>query len=378
MSECHPEPLLNLPLEKGADKDRVLPILQQLQLMFMLGRRNFSFVQTIILLVLVLISSGSCLRLTEAQIAANNRLVQLLPIDVDPNHPERRNFGSLTLISAFQLESRDKRFGGLSGLSIGGDGKLYAISDRGYWLSASMLMDANGALVDLSDWRIAPILTPAQTPVQGEWRDAEALAVAHDGSFLVAFEGVHRIWRYSPPPHTFESTPIPVPIPPAMALAPSNGGLEALTVLADNRLLAITETFENPDGTLKSWVIDRDQFTELSYLPSKGFSVTDCAALDNGDIFVLERRYVPFGILSTKLKLLNASSLQASAKLVGRELLGLEQPLAVENYEGIAVQQTSKGTMIFMVSDDNYSWFQQTLLLQFLLPHNNAVSKPLP
>ena len=348
-------------------------------LMFMSGRRNFSFVQTISLLVLVLISSGSCLRLTEAQIAAaNNRLVQLLPIDVDPAHPERRNFGSLTLISAFQLESRDKRFGGLSGLSIGSDGKLYAISDRGYWLSASMSMDANGALVDLSDWRIAPILTPAQTPVQGEWRDAEALAVAHDGSFLVAFEGVHRIWRYSPPPNTFESTPIPRPIPPAMVLAPSNGGLEALTVLADNRLLAITETFENPDGTLKSWVIDRDQFTELSYLPSKGFSVTDCASLDNGDIFVLERRYVPFGVLSIKLKLLSASSLQAGAKLVGSELLGLEQPLAVENYEGIAVQQTSKGIMIFMVSDDNYSWFQQTLLLQFLLPRNNAVSKALP
>jgi len=42
--------------------------------------------------------------------------------------------------------------------------------------------------------------------------------------------------------------------------------------------------------------------------------------------------------------------------------------LAAENYEGIAVEQTSKGTMIFIVSDDNYSSFQQTLLLQFLLP----------
>jgi hypothetical protein len=56
------------------------------------------------------------------------------------------------------------------------------------------------------------------------------------------------------------------------------------------------------------------------------------------------------------------------AKLAGKELLRLEQPLAVENFEGIAVQQTSNGTMIFIVSDDNYSSFQQTLLLQFLLP----------
>jgi hypothetical protein len=335
-------------------------------------------VQTIIRLVLVLVSSVSCLHPTAAQIAANNRLVELLPIDVDPDHPERRIFGSLTLVSAFQLTSKDKRFGGLSGLSIGSDGKLYAISDRGYWLSASMLMNDSGALIDLSDWRIAPMLTPANTPVRGAWRDAEALAVARDGSFLVAFEGVHRIWRYRAPPETFESTPVAIAIPPAMKLAPSNGGLEALTVLADNRLLAITEVFENPDGTLKGWVIDHDQFAELSYVPSKGFAVTDCAALNNGDILVLERRYVRFGILSARLKLVKAVSLQAGAKLIGEELLSLEQPLAVENYEGIAVQQTSKGIMIFTVSDDNYSSFQQTLLLQFLLPHNNAVSSPVP
>jgi hypothetical protein len=195
---------------------------------------------------------------------------------------------------------------------------------------------------------------------------------------LVAFEGVHRIWRYGPPPITFESTPAPIPIPPAMTLAPSNGGIEALAALADNRFLAITETFENPDGTLKGWVIDNEDFVELSYVPSKGFAVTDCAALKNGDIFVLERRYVPFGILSARLMLVKASSLKAGAKITGTELLRLEQPLAVENYEGIAVRQTSKGTVIFMVSDDNYSWFQQTLLLQFLLPHSGAVSKGTP
>jgi hypothetical protein len=336
--------------------------------------RKSSLPPTVILLILLL--PISCLHSIQARVGGNQRLVQLLPIDVDPDHPERRKFGSLTLMSAFQLESRDNRFGGLSGLTIGSDGRLYAISDRGYWFSARMSTGSNAALTDLTDWRIAPMLTPDKIPVQGNWRDAEALAVARDGSFLVAFEGVHRIWRYGPPPQTFQSTPVPVPMPPAMALAPSNGGLEALAVLGDHRLLAVTETFHNPDGSLKAWVINNDQFTEFSYMPSKGFNVTDCAALNNGDIFVLERRYVPLGILSTRLKLLNASSLQPGAKLVGKELLALEQPLAVENYEGIALQQTSKGTMIFMVSDDNYSVFQQTLLLQFLLPARSAIPQP--
>ena len=325
----------------------------------------------ILVRVLVSFCLVSCSDAAVDRKTTHARLVELVPIDVDPKRVERRNFGALTLLSAFQLVSKDKRFGGLSGLSVGRDGRLYAVSDHGYWLSASMLLGPDDALKDLVDWRIAPILTTTKLPVSGRLRDAEALAQARDGSFLVAFEGLHRISRYSPPPKTFESTPVSVQIPSAVAQAPSNGGIEALATLADGRLLIIAEELENPDGSVKAWVLDDGQFTELSYLPAKGFRVTDCAALNNGDVLVLERRYVPFGILSARLTRVTAGSLRPGAKLAGKELLKLEQPLAVENFEGIAVQQTSNGTMIFIVSDDNYSSFQQTLLLQFLLPDSD-------
>jgi hypothetical protein len=325
----------------------------------------------IIIRVLVSFCLVSCSDAAVDRKTTHARLVELVPIDVDPKRVERRNFGALTLLSAFQLVSKDKRFGGLSGLSVGRDGRLYAVSDHGYWLSASMLLGPDDALKDLVDWRIAPILTTAKLPVSGRLRDAESLTQARDGSFLVAFEGLHRISRYSPPPKTFESTPVSVQIPSAVVQAPSNGGIEALATLADGRLLIIAEELENPDGSVKAWVLDDGQFTELSYLPAKGFRVTDCAALNNGDVLVLERRYVPFGILSARLTRVTAGSLRPGAKLAGKELLKLEQPLAVENFEGIAVQQTSHGTMIFIVSDDNYSSFQQTLLLQFLLPDSD-------
>lgn len=294
--------------------------------------------------------------------------VELVPTEVDPERPERRNFGSLKLLSAFHLQSKDRRFGGLSGLSIGPDGKLYAISDRGYWLSAKIMTDANGALSNLVDWRIAPMLTPAKKPVGGSWRDAEALAQARDGSLFVAFEGAHRIWRYPPPPATFESTPTVVPLPAAVLRAPRNGGIEGLCALADGRLLALTEEFRNPDGSFKAWLIDDSRSAELSYVPANGFRVTDCAALDNGDVLVLERRYAPIGILSARVALVKAGTLTPDAKLAGKELLKLEHPLAAENYEGIAAQRTPQGTAVFIVSDDNYGWFQQTLLLQFFLP----------
>ena len=103
------------------------------------------------------------------------------------------------------LNSKDKRFGGLSGLTIGADGKLYAISDQGYWLSARMVSesrrraDGSRRLANRSHARPRPKL-PSPVP----WRMPKRSARAQDGSFLVAFEGRHRIWRYDAPPRTFD------------------------------------------------------------------------------------------------------------------------------------------------------------------------------
>jgi hypothetical protein len=299
--------------------------------------------------------------------SAKARLVELSDFAFDAKNSERKQFGALTLMGAFQLNSKDKRFGGLSGLSIGADGRLYAISDNGYWLSARVTKTADGALADLIDWRIAPMLTPAKMPVTGQLADAEALSPTQNGSFLVAFEGRHRIWRYDAPPHTFTSTPTPIAAPAELARAPSNGGLECLSELPDGRLLALAEEFANPDRSFKGWIIDDNRFGQLSYMPAKGFRVADCAALGNGDILVLERRFIPFGSFRNRLTIIDAKMIQPGQKLSGKELLRIEAPLVTENFEGVAVQKTAQGTMIYLVSDDNYNPFQETLLLQFLL-----------
>ena len=81
--------------------------------LFMSARRYINLPNVIVMVVLL--SIASCRRPTVAQVTANTRLVELVPIDVDPKRVERRTFGSLTLLSAFQLASKDKRFGGLSG-----------------------------------------------------------------------------------------------------------------------------------------------------------------------------------------------------------------------------------------------------------------------
>jgi len=310
----------------------------------------------------------SCGPYTAVQPRANARLVELVPIDLDSLDPRRKDFGRLTFLNGFQLRSRDPRFGGLSGLTIGLDGKLYSISDRGYWLSARMIFDADDKLTDLTDWKIQPILSTTGTPVTDPLYDAESLARAPDGSFLIGFEGVHRIWRYAPPPGTFDSLPVPVPVPLDLANAPFNEGLECITVMPDGKILAVTEGYANPDGTLKGWLLDGNNFDELSYFPTKGFQASDCAALKSGDVIFLERRYVPLGILFARLKLVKAANIRPGARLTGEELLRLEYPLEVDNFEGVAVQEDARqGTTIYLISDDNYNMFQRTLLLQFRL-----------
>ncbi len=311
-------------------------------------------------LLLILFSSCS--------VPAPLGLVQLRPFQIESKENQRTEFDGLILLGAFELRSRHPQFGGISGLSIGADGRLYAVSDRGYWLSARMRHGSDGALVDLLDWQIKPILTPERTPTDGLLTDAEALASAPDGSFIVGFEQTHRLWRYLPPPMTFDSPARAISAPHNLAKAPRNGGLECVTVLPSGEILTLAEELQNKDGSFKGWLIDDQRAAELSYLPSAGFRASDCAALPNGDVIVLERHLSIYLAFSARLKLIRAASIRPHAVLNGEDLLRLDPPLRLDNFEGIAVQEDAAGTLIYLISDNNFQPFQRTLLLQFRLP----------
>jgi len=153
--------------------------------------------------------------------------VEAIPVELDPENPGARRLGALSYLGGFELRSGDSRFGGLSGLALASDGKvLYAISDRGYWLRGLLLHDSEGRLTAVAGWSIGRLLTPEGRPVSGSLGDAEGLSAGPDGSFIVSFEAVHRLWRYPPPPVAFGSPARSLPAPPELAEAPYNGGIE--------------------------------------------------------------------------------------------------------------------------------------------------------
>ncbi len=288
-------------------------------------------------------------------------------IDLNPHMPEERSFGTLVFLSGFTLTSPDRRFGGLSGLALDPTGtRLYAVSDHGYGVSARLVHDASGQLKALGAWDIQPLRALQGGRVTRLQRDAEALMRDQDGSFVIAFERLHRLWRY---PH-FAAKPQPLPMPRALAHAPANGGLESITRLPNGQWLLLTERFTNQDGTHKGWLQTHSQFAPLSYVAAHGYVPTDLATLANGDVLVLERRYRPLLGIATRLRRVPGTSIRLSARLEGTILLQLKPPLTIDNFEGLAVHDDEQGgTMLYMVSDDNYNALQRTLLLQFrLLP----------
>ena len=296
--------------------------------------------------------------------------VRALPVALNPEKPRMTTVGKLAFMSGLELVSDEGRFGGLSGLEVSSDGRrLRAVSDRGHWITAALVHDSAERLVGASRWRAMAMLTPAGKPVRRHQRDAEGLARLARNAFLVSFEGRHRIWRY---PAAFDVPPTRMASPPSLKEAPVNGGLEAITVLADGSVLGVTERYANGDGSLKGWFMENGAAHEIAYVPGDGFSPTDLAAMPNGDVLLLERSFNLLGMRARIVRLakgrLQEARRRVGATLHGDLLAALERPLSVDNFEGLTLRRDRAGrTLLYLVSDDNFVPLQRTLLLQFRL-----------
>jgi hypothetical protein len=261
------------------------------------------------------------------------------------------------------LRSPDDRFGGLSALAVSADGgRLIALSDKGFRVEARLVHDGRGNLAGIDGVRLEPLRdTDGDRLKKKKKSDAESLAVTADG-LLVAFERRHRIWRYGG-----DGPPVPLASPPGLAKAPRNGGIEALTALADGRILALTENFTVAGGSV-GWVGDGQHWAGLVYVPADGFSATGAATLPDGDVLVLERAYSPLAGPAARLARVDRSAVAADALLVGRPIATLRPPLTVDNFEGVDARLDANGkTLVYLLSDDNFSPLQRTLLLMFEL-----------
>lgn len=280
-----------------------------------------------------------------------------IPLTLDHADPQRVQFGRLSYRGGLRL-SGDARFGGFSALVVD-DGDLLAISDTGYWARLALDHDTSGWLLSarlVEDGQLRgldgqPMRTKAAQDAEGAARDGSGI--------VVSFERTHRVWRYAP---DLKAVPTPVAAPPPMRRLPDNGGVEAMTELADGRLLLISER-GGTDEASPGWIGRGRSWQPFFYLRNSAFRPTGASLLPDGRVLVMERRILPPG---GRLVLIDPKAIGPEARVTPTVLAILEAPLTVDNFEGVAVTAGRDGHLtVYIISDDNFSFFQSTLLLSF-------------
>jgi hypothetical protein len=279
--------------------------------------------------------------------------------------------GQLAHLGSLRLTSPDSDFGGISGLIVSPDGKTFlAITDSSHWLTGKLTY-TDGRLTGLTGKEIAPLRDLSGKPLQGKAGDAEGLAGSLDGDVYVSFEGDHRIWKYAFGKDGLDATPVAVKVPADLAKAPGNGGLEAITLLSDGKLLAITESYENADGDIRGWLIDPAGKAPASLALKRRapYDVTDARQLENGDVLTLERRFNRVGGVGFAVRRIRADALKADAPIESEVIADAGMNYLIDNMEGLSIRKTSDGrTLVYMISDNNFNNpLQQNLIMLFEL-----------
>ncbi len=257
----------------------------------------------------------------------------------------------LSLLGVIEMDTAPWGFGGFSAVHLAADLTVTMVSDRGRWWQASLRL----APLGFGPARHGPLLDAAARPLRGREGDAEALGRLPDGSWLVGFERNHRIQRHL----RLDTAALPFPAPPGLADSPANGGLEALALLPDGRLLAIAES----PGT-RAWIGRDGVWAERRYRPGANLLPVDAAALPEGGMLVLERDFSLLGGFRGRLAFVADL---AAPVLEGDTWLDMPDVIPAENWEGVAAARTREGTLVVLVSDDNQSPFQRSLFAVFRL-----------
>jgi hypothetical protein len=96
--------------------------------------------------------------------------------------------------------------------------------------------------------------------------------------------------------------------------------------------------------------------------------VSDAVILPSAELLLLERRFAWTSLLAARLRRIPLSALVPGALVDGEVLLTADMGYQVDNMEGLATHRDKNGDVILtLISDDNFSFLQRTILLQFAL-----------
>jgi len=283
-------------------------------------------------------------------------------------------FGALEFRGGIELTSSYRDFGGLSAIRVAADGaRFVALTDRGRWLTGRIAYDKRERPSGIAEAVMAPILGQDGRPLASRgWYDTESIA-EDGGTLYVGIERVHRIVRFDFGRDGVLARGTPIPTPPGISKLPSNKGLEAMVVVPGGlplagTLIALSERGLDSHGNLRGFLIGGPSAGEFTIRRTDDFDISDCALLPSGDLLILERRFFWWSGIAMRIRRISLAAIAPDALVDGRELIFADMGFQIDNMEGLSVHRTAAGeTILTLVSDDNFSALQRTILLQFKL-----------
>jgi hypothetical protein len=305
---------------------------------------------------------------------AHEIAVSSYPIPTFKVHSDETRFGPFEFLGGVELSSPDPEFGGLSALRLLEDGASFiGTLDTGFWITGKIERDGDGRLAGVSDVVMAAMRGPDGAVVKSRYDvDAEGLAIDGD-RVLVSFEREHRIeiFALSGIPTGAPISELPHPIPDYEFR--SNRGMEAIAIAPkgtalDGAVIVVSEKSLNKNGDLFAGIVTgpgKGVFFVRRHAP---FDVTDGDFLPNGDLLLLERRFSIAGGVGMRIRRILGSDIRAGKTVDGDILLEADFSYQIDNMESLDITTAADGsTRVLLVSDDNHSLLQRTLMLEFRL-----------
>ena len=290
----------------------------------------------------------------------------------DPRDHSHVRFGALQYRSGLMLISSFGGFGGLSAIRLldAKGERFVALSDKGSWFTGRIVYSGD-KMTGLADVEAAPILGPDGRPVAARgWFDTESIAL--DGSTVyVGIERVNQVLRFDFSQGFTRARGEVVALPLAAKKLPYNKGLEALVIVPKAQplagtLIAISERGLDPQGNLIAFLIGGPTPGQFSIRRSNNFDISDAVLLASGDLLVLERKFSWLSGIAIRIRRIALKSIAPGVLVDGPSIFEADFSHEIDNMEGIDAHLAEDGeTVLTMVSDDNFSPIQRTLILQF-------------
>ena len=282
-----------------------------------------------------------------------------------------QQFGPLEFRGGVELVSSDPRFGGISGIEVvDGGNRALLVTDSGHLVRLT-LNYSDDRLVGAADGSIDRLLANGDRSKEDNDVEDFALDPADPEQGAIVLErqkkALMSFTMADGVPGGFEA----IPVPADSRLLRSNKGLESVAFAppsspAAGRIIVIAEHARkhNP-GMIPGWIIGEGEFHVIQ---RDDFDVSSARFLPVGDLLLLERRYTPGWGVAMRLRRVPAAEVVPGAKLDGEILLESGMLHQIDNMEGLSVHEDTDGRSILtLVSDDNKSFLQRTLILQFAL-----------